>query len=162
VLGRRSVMPGWGNDPTESHHGQAEQPDELPREAGHLRIVLAPDPDAAAYPHGRVSTSAYGRLTRQKRRRRGAAPAESNEAVRAAILAATYALDAQQREQEARAAPAAASAHAQAGRAPSAYYDRVRRAVGRGAPTALVGTSTRSLERSLAKLMAVQQGKSTH
>lgn len=41
-----------------------------------------------------------------------------------------------------------------------AYYDEVRRAVGRGAPTLLVGTSTRSLERSLAKLQAVKQGES--
>ena len=42
-----------------------------------------------------------------------------------------------------------------------AYYDEVRRAVGRGAPTVLLGTSTRSLERSLAKLTAEQQGEST-
>jgi hypothetical protein len=41
-----------------------------------------------------------------------------------------------------------------------AYYDEVRRAVGRGAPSLLVGTSTKSLERSLAKLRAVQESES--
>jgi DNA-binding transcriptional MerR regulator len=41
----------------------------------------------------------------------------------------------------------------------AAYYDEVRRAVGRGAPTGLLGTSTKSLERSLAKLKAVQQAE---
>jgi len=40
-----------------------------------------------------------------------------------------------------------------------AYYDEVRRAVGSGTPTLLLGTSTKSLQRSLAKLTAVQQGK---
>ncbi len=39
------------------------------------------------------------------------------------------------------------------------FYDEVRRAVGRGAPTVLLGTSTRSLKRSLAKLTAVEQGE---
>jgi len=34
------------------------------------------------------------------------------------------------------------------------FYNEVRRAVGRGVPTVLLGTSTRSLERSLAKLTA--------
>jgi hypothetical protein len=38
-----------------------------------------------------------------------------------------------------------------------AFYDEVRRAVGRGAPTLLLGTSTRSLDRSLAKLTAVHR-----
>jgi hypothetical protein len=42
----------------------------------------------------------------------------------------------------------------------TAYYDEVRRAVGRGAPGLLFGTSTKSLERSLAKLTAVEQGES--
>jgi len=37
-----------------------------------------------------------------------------------------------------------------------AYYDEVRRAVGRGAPSLLFGTSTKSLERSLAKLRNVE------
>ena len=46
------------------------------------------------------------------------------------------------------------------GRMDDAYYDEVRRAVGRGAPTVLIGTSTRSLERSLTKLRAVRQGES--
>lgn len=41
-----------------------------------------------------------------------------------------------------------------------AYYDEVRRAVGRGAPTVLMGTSTKSLERSLAKLTAAQRDES--
>jgi DNA-binding transcriptional MerR regulator len=41
----------------------------------------------------------------------------------------------------------------------SAYYEEVRRAVGRGAPAALLGTSTKSLERSLAKLRAVQEAE---
>jgi DNA-binding transcriptional MerR regulator len=41
----------------------------------------------------------------------------------------------------------------------AAYYDEVRKAVGRGAPTGLLGTSTKSLERSLAKLKAVQQAE---
>ena len=40
-----------------------------------------------------------------------------------------------------------------------AYYDEVRQAVGRGAPSVLVGTSTRSLERNLGKLKAVQQAQ---
>lgn len=39
-----------------------------------------------------------------------------------------------------------------------AYYDEVRRAVGRGAPSVLLGTSTASLNRSLAQLRAVEQG----
>jgi hypothetical protein len=43
----------------------------------------------------------------------------------------------------------------------TAYYDEVRRAVGRGAPTVLLGTSTRSLQRSLGKLKAAQEGKSS-
>ena len=41
----------------------------------------------------------------------------------------------------------------------AAYYDEVRQAVGRGTPTLLLGTSTRSLERSLKKLKAVQQDR---
>jgi DNA-binding transcriptional MerR regulator len=44
----------------------------------------------------------------------------------------------------------------------TAYYEEVRRAVGHGAPTALLGTSTKSLERSLAKLKAVQQAEEAH
>ena len=44
----------------------------------------------------------------------------------------------------------------------AAYYEEVRRAVGHGAPTALLGTSTKSLERSLAKLKAVQQAEVAH
>lgn len=40
-----------------------------------------------------------------------------------------------------------------------AYYAEVRRAVGRGAPSLLLGTSTKSLERSLAKLKAADQGE---
>lgn len=43
----------------------------------------------------------------------------------------------------------------------AAYYDEVRRAVGRGALSLLLGTSTKSLERSLAKLKAVDQGEFT-
>jgi hypothetical protein len=39
-------------------------------------------------------------------------------------------------------------------------YAAVQRAVGRGAPTVLFGTSTRSLERSLAKLKAARQAES--
>jgi hypothetical protein len=39
-------------------------------------------------------------------------------------------------------------------------YDDVLGAVGRGAPTVLLGTSTRSLKRSLAKLMSLRQGES--
>lgn len=42
----------------------------------------------------------------------------------------------------------------------AAYYDEVRRAVGRGAPSLLLGTSTKSLKRSLAKLMAAERGES--
>jgi hypothetical protein len=42
----------------------------------------------------------------------------------------------------------------------SAYYEEVRRAIGHGAPSMLLGTSTKSLERSLAKLRAVEQGES--
>jgi hypothetical protein len=42
----------------------------------------------------------------------------------------------------------------------AAYYADVRRAVGRGAPTVLLGTSTRSLKRSLAKLETARQGES--
>ena len=38
-----------------------------------------------------------------------------------------------------------------------AYYDEVRQAVGGGAPSVLLGTSTKSLERSLEKLGAAQQ-----
>jgi hypothetical protein len=36
-------------------------------------------------------------------------------------------------------------------------YEEIRRAIGRGAPTLLLGTSTRSLQRNLAKLRAVDQ-----
>jgi hypothetical protein len=39
------------------------------------------------------------------------------------------------------------------------YYDEVRRAIGRGTPTLLFGTSTRSLQRSLRKLKAIQQDR---
>jgi hypothetical protein len=39
------------------------------------------------------------------------------------------------------------------------YYDEVRRAVGSGAPSVLLGTSTKSLERSLGKLRAGEQGE---
>jgi hypothetical protein len=42
----------------------------------------------------------------------------------------------------------------------AAYYDEVRRAVGGGTRSLLLGTSTKSLERSLAKLKAVEQGES--
>jgi hypothetical protein len=38
-----------------------------------------------------------------------------------------------------------------------AYYEDVRQAVGRGTPSLLLGTSTRSLQRSFRKLKAVQQ-----
>ncbi len=38
-----------------------------------------------------------------------------------------------------------------------AYYDELRRAVGRGTPSLLLGTSTRSLERGLRKLKAAQR-----
>ena len=38
-----------------------------------------------------------------------------------------------------------------------AYYEEVQRAVGRGAPSVLLGTSTRSLERNLEKLKDLQQ-----
>lgn len=41
-----------------------------------------------------------------------------------------------------------------------AYYDEVRRAVGRGAPTVLLGTSKRSLERSLARIRDAERGAS--
>lgn len=37
------------------------------------------------------------------------------------------------------------------------YYDEVRRAVGRGAPTVLLGTSTKSLEANIRKIRAAQQ-----
>jgi hypothetical protein len=40
-----------------------------------------------------------------------------------------------------------------------AYYDEVRRAVGRGTPSVLLGTSTRSLERSFQQLKASQKSK---
>src|SRR6266702_4581335 len=39
----------------------------------------------------------------------------------------------------------------------AAYWAEVRAAVGRGAPTILFGTSTRSLNRSLEKLMAISE-----
>jgi DNA-binding CsgD family transcriptional regulator len=42
----------------------------------------------------------------------------------------------------------------------AAYYDEVCRALGRGTPSVLLGTSTRSLQRSLKKLKAVQQSYS--
>ena len=38
-----------------------------------------------------------------------------------------------------------------------AYYDEVRHAVGRGAPSVLLGTSTRSLKRGFRKLKTVRQ-----
>jgi len=41
----------------------------------------------------------------------------------------------------------------------TSYYEEVRRALGRGAPSGLLGTSTKSLERSLSKLKAVQQAE---
>lgn len=41
----------------------------------------------------------------------------------------------------------------------AAFYEEVRQAVGRGTPTLLLGTSTRSLERNLKKLKAVQQDR---
>jgi hypothetical protein len=41
-----------------------------------------------------------------------------------------------------------------------ADYEEIREAVGRGAPTLLLGTSTRSLERNLQKLWAVEQAGS--
>jgi hypothetical protein len=45
----------------------------------------------------------------------------------------------------------------------AAFYDDVRRAVGRGAPTLLLGTSTKSLERSFAKLKSVEEStRSSH
>src|SRR5262249_19331556 len=37
-----------------------------------------------------------------------------------------------------------------------AYYDEVRQAVGPGAPSVLVGTSTKSLERNVERLKALQ------
>jgi tetratricopeptide (TPR) repeat protein len=40
----------------------------------------------------------------------------------------------------------------------AAYYAQVRKAIGRGAPTLLLGTSRRSLKRSLDKLRAAQPG----
>ncbi len=43
----------------------------------------------------------------------------------------------------------------------AAYYDEVRQAVGRGAPTLLLGTSTRSLKRGFAQLVAAR-GKPGH
>ena len=39
-----------------------------------------------------------------------------------------------------------------------AYYDEVRQAVGHGAPSVLLGTSTRSLTQTLDKIKAVEQG----
>jgi hypothetical protein len=41
-----------------------------------------------------------------------------------------------------------------------AYYDEVRQAVGRGAPSVLLGTSTRSLEANVRKIEAAQQESS--
>ncbi len=38
-----------------------------------------------------------------------------------------------------------------------AYYDEVRQAVGHGAPTVLLGTSTKSLNRNLNQLVAVRR-----
>ncbi len=42
----------------------------------------------------------------------------------------------------------------------AAFYDEVRRAVGRGTPTLLLGTSTRSLKRNLEKLMMAAERES--
>jgi hypothetical protein len=42
-----------------------------------------------------------------------------------------------------------------------ADYEEVREAIGRGAPTLLLGTSTRSLERSFSKLKGLAHDKST-
>ena len=39
-------------------------------------------------------------------------------------------------------------------------YEEIREAIGRGAPTLLLGTSTRSLERNLAKIIAAQRAES--
>jgi hypothetical protein len=39
-----------------------------------------------------------------------------------------------------------------------AYYDEVRQAVGRGTPSVLLGTSTRSLGRNLAEIRTVERG----
>lgn len=41
-----------------------------------------------------------------------------------------------------------------------AYYDEVREAVGRGAPSVLLGTSTKSLEANVRKIQAAQQTRS--
>jgi hypothetical protein len=58
-----------------------------------------------------------------------------------------------------------AQGHWKSGRRPvqvamdDVYYSDVRRAVGRGAPSALLGTSTRSLERNFEELRAVERAK---